>query len=156
MDSGGWYEQPVSPASASDAPISFKKGRRSEPSSHSEACCGNSRWSSSSNSSVPESSSRLCQYSRPRLFSSFARTPSMETGRLRIWYSSGKVSLMCILLILSALPVARRAARQRGRVADAVLALEPEPQLAALGRQVLAEAVLRVGGHAVGRVAPDV
>src|SRR5215212_3024394 len=156
MVSGGWYEQPVSPASARDAPISFRNVRRSAPSSHSGACCGNSRWRSSSNSFVPDSSSRLCQYSRPRLFSSFARTPSTETGRCRIWYSSGKVSLMCILLILSALSVARRAARDGRRAADAVLALELEPQLAAPGRQVLAEAVLRVGRHPVRRVALDV
>src|SRR5215218_8760552 len=148
MVSGGWYEQPVSPASARDAPISLRNVRRSAPSSHSEACCGNSWCRSSSNSRVPASSSRLCQYSRPRLFSSFARTPSMETGRLRIWYSSGKVSLMCILLILSALPVARRAARDGGRVADAVLTLQVPPEPDAALRQILAEAVLRVGRHA--------
>src|SRR5215207_4740964 len=152
MVSGGWYEQPVSPASASDAPISLRNVRRSAPSSHSAACCGNSWWRSSSNSAVSASSSRLCQYSRPRLFSSFARTPSIETGRLRIWYSSGKVSLMCICLSYGGLSVARRAARQRARVADAVLALEPEPQLAARGREVLGQAVLRVGRNVVVRV----
>src|ERR1051325_426088 len=98
MVSGGWEEQPAPPAGAREAPISFRKVRRSVPSSHSEAWRGNSLWSISSNSSVSASSSRLCQNSRPRFSRSRARADSIETGRLRIWYSSGKVSLMCIYL----------------------------------------------------------
>src|SRR5712671_5302024 len=61
----GSLVQPVSPASASDAPIVFRNPRRENASSHSDAPLGNSRCIISRNSSLPASSSRLRQYSGP-------------------------------------------------------------------------------------------
>ena len=43
MGSSGILVQPLIPASASDAPISFRNPRRDTESSHSEAPLGNSR-----------------------------------------------------------------------------------------------------------------
>ena len=78
MCSVGWRVQALRPASASEAPISFRKLRRPSTRSSSSlqpiACCGNSRSSRSRNSGVAARSSRLRQYSRPRAPSSRART----------------------------------------------------------------------------------
>ena len=65
--------QPVTPASASDAPISFRKPRRPTGSFHSEALAGNSRWRNSWNSGVSATASRLRQYCGPLAASSRAR-----------------------------------------------------------------------------------
>ena len=76
----GCRVQALTPASASDAPISFRKLRRPTGSSHSDAFCGNSRWRKSLNSGVSVSDSRLRQYSRPRVPSSRVRSASMLIG----------------------------------------------------------------------------
>ena len=60
--------QPVIPASAMDAPITFRKPRRETESTHSEAPLGNSRCSASWKAGLPASSSRLRQYSGPVIF----------------------------------------------------------------------------------------
>src|SRR6516225_7502076 len=65
MGSSGSLVQAVMPASASEAPISWRKPRRETESTHSEAPLGNSRPSISRNSGVPASSSRLRQNSGP-------------------------------------------------------------------------------------------
>src|SRR4051794_6778950 len=59
---------PPTPASANEAPITFKKFRRDNPPSssvHTEACRGNSRCRYSRNSAVFARSSRLFQYAGP-------------------------------------------------------------------------------------------
>src|SRR5215210_578295 len=76
----GCRVQPVSPASAREALASCRKLRRETPSGHSEAWRGNSRWSMSSNSGVPASSSRLRQSSGPRFWRSFSRSSSRFRG----------------------------------------------------------------------------
>src|SRR5271169_5102762 len=53
------------PASAIDAPITFRKPRRETESTHSEAPLGNSRCRASWKAGLPASSSRLRQYSGP-------------------------------------------------------------------------------------------
>src|SRR6266567_5755371 len=74
MGSVGCLVQAVMPASAMDAPISFRNPRRETASSHSDAPLGNSRCIISWNSVVPASSSRLRQNSGPFFFSMSART----------------------------------------------------------------------------------
>src|SRR6185503_5999524 len=82
ISSSGCRVQALTPASASDAPISFRKLRRPTGSSHSDAFCGNSRCRNSLNSGVSTSDSRLRQYSRPRVPSSRARSASMFMASL--------------------------------------------------------------------------
>src|SRR6267154_511656 len=67
MGSSGRRTHPVIPASAMDAPITFRKPRRETESTHSDAPLGNSRCSASWNAGLPASSSRLRQYSGPAL-----------------------------------------------------------------------------------------
>src|SRR5438132_159385 len=55
--------QPLKPASASDAPINFRKVRRSTGSFHSSAAWGNSRLTNSSKMGESASSSSVRQYS---------------------------------------------------------------------------------------------
>src|SRR5918993_98964 len=93
MASSGWRVQALTPASASDALISFKNPRRPTGSSHSDAFWGNSRCRNSLNSGVSETASRLRQYSRPRLPSSLVRSDWMSIG-----------------CVMSGSPMARRAA----------------------------------------------
>ena len=57
MGSSGCFVHPASPASAIDAPITFRKLRRETGSIHSEACEGNSFATISANSGVSASSS---------------------------------------------------------------------------------------------------
>src|SRR5688572_6306832 len=116
--SSGWRVQALTPASASDAPINFRKFRRPTGSSHSDAFCGNSRWRKSLNSGVSVSDSRLRQYSRPRVPSSRARSASMF-----------------IRSLIRVLSMARRAGRQ---VLDAVLLHEPRPELLLRDRRAVA------------------
>ncbi len=59
--SSGILVQELTPASASEAPISFRNSRRPAGSVNSEACAGNSRPTYSRNSGVSDSSSRLRQ-----------------------------------------------------------------------------------------------
>ncbi len=73
----GWCAQAPRPASASEAPISFRKRRRPTASSQCDAKRGNSRWRSSSKPSLSVNSSRLSQYSFPR------ERPSSSRMRLR-------------------------------------------------------------------------
>src|SRR5687767_14237617 len=107
MASSGCRVQALTPASASEAPISFRNPRRPTGSSHSEAFCGNSRCRNSLNSGVSETASRLRQYSRPRLPSSLVRSDWM--------------SISCVM---SGSPMARRAA---GVGLDSVLLHQPGP-----------------------------
>src|SRR6185295_9011622 len=65
MRSSGWRVHALTPASASDAPISFRNSRRPAGSLNSDAWSGNSRPTYSRNSEVSASSSRLRQYVRP-------------------------------------------------------------------------------------------
>src|SRR5208282_2271722 len=65
IGSSGRRTQPLMPASAMDAPITFRKPRRETESTHSDAPFGNSRCSASWNAGLPASSSRLRQYSGP-------------------------------------------------------------------------------------------
>src|SRR5581483_8065668 len=67
MFSGGWYEQPATPASASVAPITRKNSRRLSGSISPGGWRANSRSRRRRNSGVSASCSRLRQYSRPRL-----------------------------------------------------------------------------------------
>src|SRR5687767_8776807 len=108
MASSGCRVQALTPASASDAPISFRKLRRPTGSSHSDAFCGNSRCRNSLNSGVSASDSRLRQYSLPRVPSRRARSASMFIASL-----------------IRVLSMARRAG---GEALDAVLLHQPRAQ----------------------------
>src|SRR5512138_2434905 len=120
--------------SASDDYISFRNPRRPTRSSHSEAFCGNSRCRNSLNSGVPDSCSRLRQYSLPRVPSSWLRSASMSFGSL-----------------MSASPVARGAT---GVALDRVLLHEPRPDdRLRLGRLVTHRENLRARTDVVFRVA---
>src|SRR5919109_5445422 len=97
MGSSGCLVHPVIPASASDAPISFRNPRRDTESSHSEAPLGNSRCNISWNSWLPASSSRLRQYSGPLVSAILARTaarssllffPGQTSSRWGVLFSS--------------------------------------------------------------------
>src|SRR5579864_5170714 len=69
------------PASAIDAPITFRKPRRETESTHSDAPLGNSRCSASWNAGLPASSSRLRQYSGPVLAArSISRRNDSKSG----------------------------------------------------------------------------
>src|SRR5688572_9397068 len=115
--SSGWRVQALTPASASDAPISFRNPRRPTGSSHSDAFCGNSRWRNSLNSGVSASASRLRQYSRPRVPSSRARSASRSVR------------------FMGGLPVTRRAIGVR---LDAVFLHQLRPELRLRGRRPVA------------------
>src|SRR5262249_42358981 len=67
---GACWAHPVTPASASEAPMSDKKRRRLTEPSQTLAACGNSRSRRARNSGVSASSSRQRQYSRPWALSS--------------------------------------------------------------------------------------
>src|SRR5271169_1281276 len=71
------------PASAIDAPITFRKPRRETESTHSEAPLGNSRCSASWKAGLPASSSRLRQYSGPAL----ARLIDLRAQRVEIQFA---------------------------------------------------------------------
>src|SRR5688572_18470343 len=135
--SSGCLVQALTPASASEADISLRKPRRPTGSSHSDAFCGNSRCRNSLNSGVPESSSRLRQYSLPRAPSSWARSAWMSLGSL-----------------MSASPVARRATRV---ALDRVLLHEPRSEnRLRLGRRIAHREDLRARTNVVFRVAVTV
>jgi hypothetical protein len=70
----------LTPASASEADINFRKPRRPTGSSHSDAFCGNSRCRKSLNSGVSDSASRLRQYCWPRVPSRRARSVSRSVS----------------------------------------------------------------------------
>ena len=72
--------QAVTPASASDAPISFRKSRRPTGSSHSEALVGNSRCRNSLNSGVSATASRLRQTFGPPVRVEPGADASMSVG----------------------------------------------------------------------------
>src|SRR5262245_5695555 len=81
MRSSGCRVQALSPASAKDAPISFRNSRRPVPASRMPAAWrGNSCSRNSRNSSLPASSSRLRHSSRPRCEASRRRTAPMSRG----------------------------------------------------------------------------
>src|SRR5579863_9856451 len=73
MYSVGWRVHADRPASASDAPMIFRKLRRPSSSIHSEAWRGNSRCRNSWKPSRDVSSSRLRQYPAPFACSSRCR-----------------------------------------------------------------------------------
>src|SRR6266496_4321576 len=103
MNSSGWRVQATVPASAIEAPISFRNPRRPTGSSHSEACAGNSRLTKSPNASVSASSSRLCQY----------RRPAASLARALIEARSSLLSALMWIRADPGLPVARGAGGQR-------------------------------------------
>src|SRR3954451_21170927 len=76
--------QPVRPAIAIDAPITFRKPRRLSVASQISAPCGNSWRSRSWKSAVSASSSRLRQYSLPRRPARRARSAARFSGSLVI------------------------------------------------------------------------
>src|SRR5215469_375459 len=81
MRSSGCRVQALSPASAKDAPISFRNSRRPVPASRIPAAWrGNSCSRNSRNSALPASSSRLRHSSRPRWEASRRRTALMSKG----------------------------------------------------------------------------
>src|SRR6266403_4244460 len=116
----GSLVQPVSPASASDAPIVFRNPRRENASSHSDAPLGNSLCIISRNSPLPASSSRLRQYSGPVVSSicsftvcrsSCLRFPGQTSGPpCCLLFSSIFSSVAKLLANPTALPVAGVAA----------------------------------------------
>src|SRR5690242_13347986 len=91
------------PASAIDAPASFKNPRRDTGSSHSLAPFGNSRCNSCWNSGSPDSSCRLRQYSSPSEPASNSRAatksffPSFfvpgQTSSVDAFFASGSMCL---------------------------------------------------------------
>ena len=113
-----WRVQALTPASASDALISFRKPRRPTGSSHSDAFCGNSRCRNSLNSGVSATSSRLRQYSRPRVPSSLARSAWMSVVRSCAGHRWHVEQLVCALdaVLLHELRADHRL-RHRGAVA---------------------------------------
>src|SRR5690606_28270590 len=81
--SGGWITQPDSPASASDAPITFMKWRRESEGSQFSTFTGNSPLILSSNSADPANSSMLRQYCLPlceRIISRVCAKPFLLSG----------------------------------------------------------------------------
>src|SRR5580658_3302355 len=82
MASGGCLVQAVTPARASDAPISFRKLRRLAGLFQSGVRSANSSSANDWNSAVSASSSRLLQYRGPRAESNRARIFSRSTAGL--------------------------------------------------------------------------
>src|SRR5271166_645269 len=106
MGSSGRRTQPVIPASAIDAPITFRKPRRETESTHSEAPLGNSRCSASWKAGLPASSSRLRQYSGPALWlasSICARSESRSSLPFLLGQKSSRLAILLCSSILSPL-----------------------------------------------------
>src|SRR5580700_9790014 len=106
IGSSGRRTQPVIPASAIDAPITFRKPRRETESTHSDAPLGNSRCRASWKAGLPASSSRLRQYSGPDFsFASLicARSESRSSLPFLVGQASSRLAILLCSSILSPL-----------------------------------------------------
>src|SRR5579871_4867242 len=81
-----------------DAPASLRKPRRETGSTHSEACRGNSRSSSSPNAFWSASSSKVRQYFGPLASASFLRTVSSSMLAGLIWSAEIRLGFESLLL----------------------------------------------------------
>ena len=116
--SGGCCVHAPTPASASDALISFRNSRRPFGSFHSEACSGNSRWRYSRKPGVSASSSRL------RQIQSAARA---RPDAIRMAEASDQNKAVSYLM-------ARRAAGQLTDARDVVFLHQPLAETGIVGR----------------------
>src|ERR1700692_2352376 len=102
MGSSGRRTQPVMPASAMDAPITFRKPRRETESTHSEAPLGNSRCSASWKAGLPASSSRLRQSAGPA-FSLASLIWERRESRSSLPFFEGQTSSRLSILFCSSI-----------------------------------------------------
>src|SRR6478672_3511810 len=126
--------QPVRPASASDAPMTFTKLRRLRVLSQDSISCGYSRETNSLNSGASTYSSTLRQYSFPSCDKILSRS------RAKFCLLSGVGIFLFGIPSVARLPVADRAARHHFLASNVVIGL----QLCAFGGIYIAVAPLHV------------